>query len=370
MKILCVIDSLGSGGAQRQMANLVCGLKSKGHAVELLLFFPELDFFRTEIEHAGILIHEVSKSKGFSWNVVWNLVNLYRIGRYDGVISFLDTPNFFAEIAQIFALYKANLIVSERRSYEMEGFSLRLKFLRLCHLLATRVAANSYSHAKWLRKRFLLNQKISTIYNGYCLNVDSSITVLHQTPSKLHLFVFSRIDVGKNGLRLLKGLIRFYEKHGNCPKISWAGRQELDRTSLRERQEMEEFLVRYPEINRNWQFLGERKDVSALMKKADAVIHVSLYEGLPNAICEAFIASRPVIASNVCDHPLLVEDGVRGFLCDPLSPESISNAIYRFSLLTREERHQMCRNARSYAEKHLSLDRMISDYEALLLLGR
>ena len=100
MKIICFIDSLSSGGAQRQMVNLARGLKAKGHTVELLLYFPEFDFFRSEIEQAEILIHEVSKGKGFSWNVVWTLVKLYRTGKYDGLISFLDSPNLYAEIAK------------------------------------------------------------------------------------------------------------------------------------------------------------------------------------------------------------------------------------------------------------------------------
>ena len=46
MKILCVIDSLGSGGAQRQIVNLACGLKKKGHDVDVFVYFPEFSFFR------------------------------------------------------------------------------------------------------------------------------------------------------------------------------------------------------------------------------------------------------------------------------------------------------------------------------------
>ena len=112
--------------------------------------------------------------------------------------------------------------------------------------------------------------------------------------------------------------------------------------------------------------MGERQDVPSLLQQTDALIHISLFEGLPNVVCEAFIAGRPVIASNVCDHPLLVEDKVRGILCDPLSVESICSAIQRFVNLTSEERHNMGNNARRYAEQHLSAERMVSEYEKLL----
>ena len=33
MNILCVIDILGSGGAQRQLVNIAIGFKERGHTV-------------------------------------------------------------------------------------------------------------------------------------------------------------------------------------------------------------------------------------------------------------------------------------------------------------------------------------------------
>ena len=44
MKILCCIDSLGSGGAQNQATLLGCKLKDEGFQVEFFTYF-ENDFF-------------------------------------------------------------------------------------------------------------------------------------------------------------------------------------------------------------------------------------------------------------------------------------------------------------------------------------
>ncbi len=366
MKILCVIDSLGSGGAQRQMVNLACGLKSKGHAVELLVYFPDFRFFRAEIDAAGILVHEIHKGRGFSLKALWRLMQLYRIGQLDGVISFLDAPNTYAELAKLFALSRVKLIVSERSSFINERKSIYNKLKRRLHLLADVVVANSHSHANWLCEYSWLRKKTKTIYNGYFVGDAADVSVFKETLGNLSLLAIGRIDTGKNGLRLMHGVKQFYQKNGDCPTVLWAGRQAQDADSLRERQQMEELLSQHPVIARHWHFLGERRDVSDLLQQADALIHVSLYEGLPNVVCEAFVAARPVIASNVCDHPMLIQDGVRGFLCDPLSSESICEAIGRFVSLAVEERLQMGRNARAYAKQYLTIDRMVSDYEALL----
>ena len=40
MKILCLIDDLGSGGAQRQLVNLSKGFVSRGHEVSFLVYHP------------------------------------------------------------------------------------------------------------------------------------------------------------------------------------------------------------------------------------------------------------------------------------------------------------------------------------------
>ncbi len=53
MKLTCLIDSLGSGGAQRQMAMLAVCLKERGLDVSILTYHPA-DFFLPLIREAGI----------------------------------------------------------------------------------------------------------------------------------------------------------------------------------------------------------------------------------------------------------------------------------------------------------------------------
>lgn len=368
MKILCVIDSLGSGGAQRQMVNLACGLKAKGHEVEVFIYFPELAFFRPEVDAAGIPIHEVTKkSKGFSWGVLKQLTHLLRRGQFDGVISFLDGPNIYCELARLIALYRGKLLVSERRSFLMEQPHSFQRATRILHLFASKVVANSSMHGKWLQRYWWLKKKTHVIYNGYWLADSQSTLYSGDRSRQLSLLVLGRIDAGKNGITLLRALVLYQRKHGTVPTLLWAGRQEKDTTSLQIRGEMEQLLAENPAVAAKWQWLGERKDVQNLLEQCDALIHVSLFEGLPNAVCEALIAGRPVIASNVCDHPRLVEDGVRGVLCDPLSPESICAAIERLWAMSPTEWEQMGHKARAYAEEHLTIERMVTEYEALLL---
>ena len=92
-----------------------------------------------------------------------------------------------------------------------------------------------------------------------------------------------------------------------------------------------------------------------------------MYEGLPVVICEAMLSGCFVIASNVCDHPLLMGDEERGLLCDPNSPESICEAIERLNDMDISERDKMIHHARGFAEKSFTIKKMTESYESLLI---
>lgn len=365
MKILCVIDSLGSGGAQRQMVNLACGLKTRGHEVELFIYYPHLDFYRSVLDEAGIQIHEVNDVSGFSFQVVKSLAKILRESKFEALISFLPSPNIYSILASFLSFSPTKIIVSERTSKEGDVAFWRSLLRRILYLRSRFIVVNSITHADFLRRFVFLSKKVKTIYNGYLIE-DTTLKILRSENDFTSLLVVGRISAVKNGVRLLQALLLFQQRNGCIPLVFWAGRQEQDQQSLRIRAEMNQLIATSSTLQASWRWLGERTDVPQLLADCDALIHVSLYEGLPNVVCEAFIAGRPVIASSVCDHPLLVEDGVRGLLCEPYSSESICVAIERFVALSREQRQTMGDNARKYAEKYLSLERMVDEYEALI----
>lgn len=360
-----MIDSLGSGGAQRQIINLACGLKAKKHQVEFFIYHPELNFFRSVIDDAGIRVHEVHGISGFSFQVIRNIAKILRETSFDAIISFLPSTNIYAVLGKLLSGTNCFLIVGERASkYSDSGF-LYSFVQRSLYSFAKSVVANSYHQAEYLRKYFWIRNKILTIYNGY--KVEKNLIAYEPAFKNPYKFlVVGRIDSGKNGIRLVKALKLFHKRNGYLPQIHWAGRQEQDQKSIVIRAEMDHLIATNPALHAAWCWLGEHSNIPDLLANYDALIHVSLYEGLPNVICEAFIAGRPVIASAVCDHPLLIEEGVRGLLCDPFSSESICKALERFFSLPLEVRQKMGSNAHRFAKENLTIERMVDQYEALL----
>ncbi len=368
MKILCVIDTISSGGAQKQMVHLACGLQARGHAVEVFVYFPEGQFFMPQLQAAKVVVHALDKPSQGVAAVFLALVRLMRDKRFDAALGFLVGPSALLALASVFAPRSTRLVLGERSVHSNTLGRGKINALRALHVLADDIVANSVTQAVWLRQRWWLGRsKMHAVYNGYALNAPQGPSGDANRQGPCRLLILARVDISKNGARLAQALCQFQQKHGHVPEVRWAGRQERDAASLHYRAEIEAIVASNPALAQSWHWLGERSDVPALLHDCDALLHVSLFEGLPNAVCEALIAGRPVIASDVCDHPHLVPEGVHGFLCDPLSPESICAAIERFVALDAAARSAMGARARSYAEGHLGMDRMVLAYEKILM---
>ena len=364
MKILCLIDHFGSGGAQRQMVYLALGLKSRGHAVEMFIFHPQFAFFRYEVECAGIPIH-VGPGGRLRWiKILLAFIRLVKKRRFDAIVSFLGTPNLLAELSSI-ASPRTLRIVSERSSQHDDKSWLRRFGTRLFHVFATRVVSNSQAHAEWLRGYFWLRKKVITIYNGLPLPNETSFAGPARS-DQLRLVVIGRVGPEKNGLGLIKALALFHRRNGFVPRLQWVGKRDLSVAGRQYTHSMEQALMENPAVNERWEWLGERNDIPKLLAQNHVLIHPSFYEGLPNVICEAMAAGLPVLASNVCDHPSLVQDGIRGFLFNPNDPSSIADSIEKLLELSLDDLKGMSSNARSYAKSCLGLDLMIDKYDALL----
>jgi glycosyltransferase involved in cell wall biosynthesis len=364
MKILLVIDNLGSGGAQRLFVHLARGLSKVGHQVDILIYNSDSCFYQEDFESAGIDIHVVVKKKpGFSWEVVKKLRATIK-NDYDHVISTMHGPSIYASLANI-GLSKSRLIVCEVSSSSAPVSRLKKLLFYLASLSSSAVVANSVSEAEIMQKRPGLSKKVYAIWNGY-----ETLTPVLDIPVRradvTQLLIVGRIAYPKNGVNLLKGLSLFHSKNNWLPTVLWAGRRDSDARSVNMQARMDSYLTTNPQVASHFEMLGEVKHVDELYNSSDALLHLSLYEGLPNVICESMLLGCPVIASNVCDHPIVLGHGERGLLCDPLSPDSICNAIEQFVALPLEERARISQKAQRFALKNFNIERMVSQFEKLL----
>jgi len=360
VKILCYIDSLGAGGAQRQLVNVASGLKGRGHHVEVLTYYPSSDF-RGRLDAAEVPYRCEEKRSRWSPMPVVHLWRKVADASFAAVIAYLETPAVYAELAS-FAARKFALVVSERSTVPVGGMRLQRRLKSQLHRRADAVVSNSYSQTEWLRLRFpYLAHKLHTIPNGVDTRIFSPAAAT--TPNRavtLRLLGVGRIAPPKN-LPMLARALSACLRCGTRVSLDWAGRVE----DAREYEDTRATMAAAG-AEEHWRWLGERADIPELMRRYDALVLASSHEGLPNVICEAFASGLPVLASRVSDNERLLGRNERGLLFHPGDPEDIARAISVFAGLAEPARVSMARSARSFAERALSLDACVSGYERLL----
>jgi glycosyltransferase involved in cell wall biosynthesis len=105
-------------------------------------------------------------------------------------------------------------------------------------------------------------------------------------------------------------------------------------------------------------------EVDARLRKADAFVLNSRYEGLPHVVLEAFAAGLPVVATAVGGTPELVRDGESGLLVPPGDVARLRAAIHAV-LEDRALRERLREGSQAVLARH-SLPVMIDATQALL----
>jgi GalNAc-alpha-(1->4)-GalNAc-alpha-(1->3)-diNAcBac-PP-undecaprenol alpha-1,4-N-acetyl-D-galactosaminyltransferase len=370
MKLLFVIDNLGTGGAQRQQVTLATGLKQRGCAVEFFCYSSG-DLLAQPLQKAGIPVHQYVKRSRYSPDVLVALRDLMARGAFDAVLSFLATPNLYAIVAGHMLRKGPRAMVVSERFCDAVGVTITERMVRQLYRLASFVVVNSHHQRLSLLRQYpFLHERIATIYNGYDLRL---FAPAGDTPEhdELQLLTIASISPYKNGLCLVEALRELRQQHGLSPSVTWIGQQVMAGDRLAYRQEMDRRIEEYG-LAAQWHWLGQRADVVAQLHAHDALVHPSYGEGLPNVVCEALACARPVIVSNTLDHPFLVRDNDNGFLFDYQDPADLAARICSFAQLTPAQRQAMGRSGRCFAEAHLSLERYVADYQSLFarLTGR
>ena len=359
MKILFHIDSLGSGGAQRQIVTLAAGLAGRGHRVEFNTYV-DFNYFKPVLDQAGVPVHTKIKTGRLSPGPVLSLRRHVRTLRPDVVIAFLRVPVIHAELLKIIGP-RVPVLVSERFAYPAGKLPWRLYLGQLMHRLADRVTINSTHQAHRMFQDFpWLEGKSSVVLNGYDLT-DPPAPV-PPTTDDIRLLALGTIQPRKNPLTLAKAMVICRRDHGVPVSIHWGG--EMRSRYSATKPEVDNFLAAEGMAD-HWHWLGLRSDVPDLLASMHGLIHASHAEGFSNAVAEALIAGRPVLLGRIGDQPDLIARSQAGLLFDQTDPASIAEAISSYHAKSDTERTEMGANGRIFAEENLSVDAMVSRYEDL-----
>ena len=329
MKILHIITSLHTGGAEKLIIDLTPRLRELGHSVDVLLFDGSDTPFKQQLVAAGITILELGKG-GSVYNPlhIFNFIPIIR--QYDIIHTHNTAPQLFAAIANI--LGKTKLITTEHSTDNRRRHLWWYKPIdRFMYNQYKEVICISDQAEENLRNYIgKCRANITTIYNG----VDIQKYATAQPSNELN-------NIAPNCKKIIMVAGFRYQKDQDTLIRATALLPQEFHTFLvgdGERREVCENLAIAEELSDRVHFMGIRMDVPELLKAADYIVMSSHWEGLSLASIEGMSVGKPFLASDV--------DGLR---------EMTTNAGVLFQ-------HQ---NATQLAEEIKVLDKNTAKYQQI-----
>ena len=350
-KVICLIESLGSGGAERQLSGLAALLRQNNYDVEVWTYYPN-DFYLPILQEANVTYRYIAEAQNKKQRL-WVLRRELRKANPDTVITYLDTACMVACVIKSMGA-RFRLIVSERNTTQHLSKRERLKFF--LYRFADFIVPNSHTQAEFVKSHFPnLAHKVECITNF----VDTNRFVPAQERAERaprRILTVARVMPQKNVVGYIKA-VKLVVDGGFSIRVDWFG-NSVDENYYNLCKQM----VKDNGLENVFVFHPAKQNIIEEYQTADIFCLPSFFEGFPNVVCEAMCCGLPIIASNVCDNAQIVEEGVNGFLLDPHNEQQMAEVMIRSLEMTENRKVEMGNTSRTLAIEKFSLTAFISKY--------
>ena len=316
MKILQVITSLSTGGAEKLISEITLLLRDKGHQVDVLAFDGADTAFKKALTDKGIKVYSFGKGCN-----VYNPIFIFRLAKmmknYDIVHTHNTAPQLFAAIGSV--LCSVVLCTTEhntsnrRRDWKWYAPIDKWMYSRYAKIICISNQAEDN-----LRKYLPNVKNVCTIFNGVDINRFHNAKPLDSLKSTKNVVVMVA------GFRYQKDQDTLIRAFTHLDKDKY----ELWLVGDGERRPILEKMIYELGLN-NVKLLGIRNDIPNVLQTADIVVMSSHFEGLSLSNIEGMSVNKPFISSNV-DGLREVVDGY-GLLFPHGDDKALSSIIMKLS---------------------------------------
>lgn len=358
MKILHVITTLQTGGAEKLMVDLLPKIKDKGHQVELCIFDNSKTQFYLQLQKEGIKIHCMGSVGGYYSPIcMFKLINLMRQG-WDIVHTHTTAPQFYGAIGSLFC--NAHMVTTEHNTTNARRKLIwykpidRWMFSRYeKHIMISDQCERN--HIDYIGKENC--QNLIKIYNGIDFKRYSSAV-----PAK---------DVRDIGAKIITFVAAFREQKDQ-PTLIKAMKYLPDKFHLclvgggnDERKILFEKMIRELGLENRVHLLGIRSDIPEVLAASDYVVMSSHFEGLSLSSLEGMASGKPFLASDV-DGLHEIVDG-SGVLFQHENAKDLANALLELdnNKLYKEQIINKCKIKASQFDIEIMADKYLNLYKNL-----
>lgn len=362
MKILSVIETLGYGGAERQLVTTLGELVKRGHICDVAALWAPFSL-KSELGSAGVMVYPLNlKHRWLVPEAVWKLGTLCMRNKYDIVHGHLFFATLYSRILK--ALHQAPCVVSTLHSVEYDSYPASTTYKKFrkwingytgrkfddATVAVSRAVAQHYMHHLRFKNPIVITNSVPTQnLSAYKRFNIPSLRDYFGLPKEGFIIICVGRFVHEKGHRyLIDALHLLNVRHNLAPMVILIGNGPL-----------------LPDITKQINNLGLTHQVSIrdfvqhdellkLISVADIYLQPSLHEGCGLTIMEAMALGIPVIASATGGINELIENGISSILIQPADPGAIADAL--FSLVDNvNKRNEMGIIARQRVQKNFDV---------------
>ena len=354
VKVLHIIASLGNGGAERQLIEIL--KHNRDHGVLLL---SKADVYKETLDKFNIQYWEMEvKNKILIFLKIFFFRNVIKNFKPDIIQSWMYNACLFSVLCKLIKLYNKPLIWNIRCSNmvsEYYSYSLRL-IIYACIILskyAEKIIYNSYAGQAYHKKIGFSQKSGKVIHNGidskkFKFNIARRKFLRKKYNFSKNDLVFlcvARVDPMKNYHNLLKAYQSIKNNYNNKIKLVLVGKgtDKLD-------------------LPYNCIALGMKKNIEAYYSLADIIIVPSAFgEGFSNVLVEGMLTNLLPVATEVGDSKKII--GNTGFILSGYSEESLKKELSKIIEIKEIVIRAMAKKARERAYNLFTVEKMIRSYK-------
>ncbi|HEX4785312.1 MAG TPA: glycosyltransferase [Candidatus Sulfotelmatobacter sp.] len=351
--VFLMTNSFETGGSERQFVELARALQPRNYRVTLgcLQENGPLRIDLGQVQHFDL---------GGSLYRPRSMRARYRLAAYlrRNKVAVAHAFDFYTNLALIPAAKMARtpvVIGSQRQLGDLLSSSQRRAQLAMFRW-ADCVVCNSRAAADRLIQQGLSPAQAVVIGNGLpSAAFADAVRIEPRRPGTFRVGMIARMNAGSKNHRIVLEVGARLRHRLPGFEIVFVGDGPL-RTEL-------EHQAEQLGIRGQVQFLGERRDIPAILASLDVTVLPSASESLSNAILESMAAGVPVIAKAVGGNVELLSQG-RGILIPPNDGDALEAALLQMSA-NAPMRDQVGRIARRFAEENFTIEQMRRKHEEL-----
>ena len=359
MKILYVIESLGSGGKERRLIELLKVItQNPNYETQLIILSDKIDY--KYINNLNIKIHILGRNFFKDKNIFAKYISIINNFKPD-VTHFWDNIAIL-NLGIVNKLYKTPLINSfiSTAPPNLSFFEKQFLLTYLTFPLSDFILTNSFAGFHYYKVPI---KKGKVIYNGIDFRRFDNLTSKEIIRKKFN--IKTKYVIG------MVASFSHYKDYKTFNEVALKiSRLRPDVTFIgigdgSDRKDFISYNNNFPDLKDRILYPGKMTDVENIINVFDIAILLSTKgEGLSNAIMEYMFLKKPVIASKAGGNKELVIDNKTGFLIQNNNKDKIIEKIILL-LNNNQIAKEIGIRGHNRIKKYFNLKKMVNEYEKI-----